>query len=42
MLEIGNNKINNYNKTDQKFNNGGNNISRNYNINTAITTLGKQ
>ena len=42
MPEIGNNRINNYNKTDQKFSNEANNISQSYNINTAITTPSKQ
>jgi len=41
MPEIGNNKINNYNKTNRKFNNEANNISQNYNINIAITTPNK-
>jgi len=37
MPEIGNNKVGNYNKTDQKFNNKAKNISQNYDSNTAIT-----
>ena len=40
-LKIGNNRIDNYNKINQKFNNGISNISRNYNTNTAIITLSK-
>ena len=42
MLEIGNNKINNYNKTDQGFNNKASNISQIYNTNTAIITPGNK
>ena len=42
MPKIGNNRIDNYNKTDQRFNNKTSNTSQNYNTNTAITTLGKQ
>jgi len=39
--KIGNNRIDNYNKTNRKFNNKTSNTSQSYNTNTVITMPGK-